>query len=101
VLNKNYNEKCDIWSLGVIFYMMLAGTPPFNAKSDSEIYEKILEGKYQLPERKFKNVSEDAKNLLGRMLEYDPVKRISARQALKHPWIACRRNSETNLYIDN
>jgi calcium-dependent protein kinase len=68
-------------------YIMLSGSPPFNAKTDKAIYQKILDGKVNFPNSKWDKVSEEAKNLILKMLEYDPAKRISARHALIHPWI--------------
>lgn len=87
VLNKKYNEKCDIWSCGVIVYIVLSGTPPFNGNSDSEIMKKVKSGKYTFDTPEFKNVSEKAKDFIGKLLTLDPEKRVSAEQALKHPWI--------------
>ncbi len=72
VIKKKYNEKCDIWSLGVILYIMLSGTPPFNGKNDKVIYEKILAGNVYFHEKKWSKVSSEAHDLILKMLEYDP-----------------------------
>lgn len=101
VIKKNYNEKCDIWSLGVILYMMLFGVPPFNGRTDKIIFDKILAGKYTLPEKKSLNISPEAKDLITKMLEYDPEKRISARQALNHPWCISSELPSNNLFLKN
>ena len=64
VLLKNYNEKCDIWSCGVILYILLCGKVPFNGKNDSEILQKIKGGKYDLNRHPFESVSDEAKDLI-------------------------------------
>lgn len=87
VLNKKYNEKCDIWSAGIIVYIILSGTPPFNGNSDAEIMKRVKAGKYTFDIPEFKNVSEKAKDFISKLLTYDPEKRVSAADALKHPWI--------------
>jgi calcium-dependent protein kinase len=66
---------------------MLSGTPPFNGKTDKIIYEKILAGNVYFTEKKWSKVSPEARELILKMLEYDPEKRISARHALLSPWI--------------
>ena len=82
VLNGDYGQECDIWSLGGVFYMMLTGHYPFDGRSRPEVFSKIKTGSYIPP----RNVSEECKNLLSKMLEVDRKKRISAADALKHPW---------------
>lgn len=86
VLNKSYNEKCDIWSLGVILYILLVGYPPFNGSDDKKIIDAVKKGKYTLDEPEWNEVSEEAVDLVKKCLTYDPDKRISASEALDHAW---------------
>ncbi len=85
VLQGKYNEKCDIWSCGVIMYILLSGKPPFNG-SDEEIYDKIQLGKFDIKSDNWMFVSQDAKDLIIQMLELNTEKRISAENALSHIW---------------
>jgi calcium-dependent protein kinase len=87
VLNKKYNEKCDIWSCGVILFILLSGQPPFNGQSDQEIMKKVRAGKFSFSEASWANVSDKAKDLITKLLTYDIDARPSAEQALQHPWI--------------
>lgn len=86
VLNKKYDEKCDIWSLGVILYILLVGYPPFNGSDDKKIIDAVKKGKYTLDEPEWDDVSEEAVDLVKKCLTYDPEKRISAGDALDHMW---------------
>ena len=85
ILAGNYNEKCDIWSSGVILYILLSGDPPFNGPSDAVIFSKIRQFKFDFPPEKWNNISPEAKDLISKMLlpEKD---RLSASQVLQHPW---------------
>ncbi|OII71297.1 calcium calmodulin dependent protein kinase [Cryptosporidium ubiquitum] len=87
VLRKKYDEKCDVWSIGVILFILLAGYPPFGGQTDQEILKKVEKGKYTFDSPEWKSVSEGAKDLIKQMLQYDSQRRISAQQALEHPWI--------------
>mmetsp|Transcript_20714 Transcript_20714/g.18121 ORF Transcript_20714/g.18121 Transcript_20714/m.18121 type:complete len:94 (-) Transcript_20714:1312-1593(-) len=78
VLDRNYNEKCDIWSCGVILYIMLSGFPPFNGDTDREIMKKVKEGHYSFDYEEWDVVSDEAKNLISKMMEKDINKRYSA-----------------------
>jgi calcium-dependent protein kinase len=86
VLRYDYNEKCDIWSCGVILFILLSGTPPFSGRSDAEILGKVRLGKYSFSNRVWRQVSVQAKDLIQRMMKVDVHARISAQQALEHPW---------------
>lgn len=87
VLAKNYGSKCDIWSCGVIAYIVLSGIPPFNGASDQEIMKKVKLGKFSFQDAVWGNVSDDAKDFITQLLTKDQDKRPSAEQALQHPWI--------------
>ena len=95
VLKNNYNEKCDMWSCGVIMYMMLSGQPPFKGDNDEEIYQSIKEGKYNFDDEKWDEISGDAKDLIKNLLIKDMNKRFSAKKALSHPWITKHRRNKT------
>ena len=82
VLKGQYNEKCDIWSCGVILYILVIGEYPFTGENKSEIINKIKKGKYNFPEGFFEKSSNEIRELISKCLQVDPNKRISARDAL-------------------
>ena len=85
ILNGKYTELCDIWSAGVILYILLSGDPPFNGPNDNAIYKKISQQKFTFPENKWKNISNDAKDLICHMLVPES-ERYNAEKVLQHPW---------------
>lgn len=87
VLQGSYTEKCDLWSIGVILYIMLSGKPPFSGSSDKEILRKVSEANYTLKSDIWQKRSDDVKQLITQLMEKDQLKRLSAREALNHPWI--------------
>jgi len=78
VLERRYDEKCDIWSCGVILYILLSGMPPFNGDDDEAIMESVKKGVLSFDSDEWRSVSLEAKRLIIKMLERDPRKRISA-----------------------
>ena len=96
VIKKNYNEKCDIWSCGVIMYILLSGMPPFGGEDDHEIMEKVKKGKYDLNCSPFNKISKNCIDLIQKLLTMDKDKRISAQEALVHPWF--KENKSKELY---
>jgi|TARA_B110001450_G_C17594066_1_gene470099 calcium-dependent protein kinase len=82
VLNNNYDEKCDLWSIGVILYILLCGYPPFNGANDDQIIKRVKQGKYRTDDEEWANISPEAIDLVNRLLTYNPNDRISAMQAL-------------------
>lgn len=87
VLKKSYTEACDLWSLGVIVYMLLSGAPPFYGKNDEAIKASIVHGEYQFPHELFRDVSDDAMAFVSCLLSYSIEYRYTAEQALTHPWL--------------
>lgn len=79
VLVGEYDEKCDIWSIGVLLYMLLSGNPPFNGNSDLAILEEVKRGQFQIEGGVWDDVSMTAKDLIVKMLEVNPNKRLSAK----------------------
>ncbi|XVE68510.1 hypothetical protein DITRI_Ditri09bG0073800 [Diplodiscus trichospermus] len=79
--------KTDMWSLGVILYILLSGYPPFIAQSNQQKQQMIISGEYNFHERTWKNISSSAKHLISDLLQVDPDRRPSAEQLLAHPWV--------------
>ena len=93
VIDKKYDEKCDVWSLGVILYIMLCGLPPFNSRGESEIYEKIKKLPVSFKGEVWNTVSDEAKLLIQKMLRKDPTTRIPISEVLSDPWIQNRAHN--------
>ena len=112
VLSRNYTELCDLWSCGVIMYILLTGRPPFNGINEEEIMKKIKDGVYDMSRYPWGIISEDAKDLIKGLLQVNPKKRFTAKQALEHKWFKNEKikasqtcynikNRQLNKLIDN
>lgn len=78
ILYGSYDIKCDIWSCGVILYIFFTGKPPFNGSSEDEILSSVKKGKYNMNLSQFKQISETGKDLMKKMLEKNPLDRLTA-----------------------
>ena len=88
VLTGYYTYKCDMWSVGVIVYMMLSGAPPFSGSEDSDVMAAVMRGEYQFaPVARWQGVSQEAKDFISRLLVLNPSERFGTSNALTHPWI--------------
>jgi calcium-dependent protein kinase len=94
VLSESYDEKCDIWSCGVILYILLCGYPPFNGDSDNEIMKAVKKGKYNFPNDDWSSISKDAISLITSMLKFTPKDRPSAGECLSHSWFRLIDNQD-------
>jgi len=85
--NEPYDRAVDLWSLGVILYILLCGFPPFYHESTAQLYKQIKKGEYDFPDPYWTDISAEAKNLVTCLLTVNPKKRITAEGVLAHPWI--------------
>lgn len=86
VLSRKYDKACDLWSIGVITYILLAGYPPFYGESDQEIFASVRHGYFDFPSPEWDNISTEAKDFITQLLQKDPAARMSATQSINHGW---------------
>ena len=99
VLKCEYDEKCDIWSCGVILYILVIGTYPFNGKDKNEILNNIEQGNYSFPKGFIENSSPEIRDLIQQCLQVDPSDRISAKKALNHPFFKLYEIKEFFIHV--
>jgi len=101
VLAGKYDHLSDMWSCGVIMYVMLCGYPPFFGESDSEVLAKVRLGNFTFNQADWKNISEDAKTLIRNLLKMNPKDRFTAEQTLAHDWIVKKAPKAKNVPLEN
>merc|ERR1712176_301778 len=106
VLAGKYDHQSDLWSCGVIMFVLLCGYPPFYGETDADVLSKVRLGNFSFNAADWKNVSEDAKNLIRMLLKMNPRDRYTAEQALNHEWIRNKAPKATNVslqsnFVDN
>ncbi|CAO3576412.1 unnamed protein product [Absidia cylindrospora] len=87
LLQKGHGRPVDLWSVGVITFVLLCGYTPFYGEDQAALFESIMSGKYEFDEEYWGDISDSAKNMIDNLLAFDPEKRITATDALQHPWI--------------
>lgn len=100
---QGYDCKCDMWSLGVIIFILLSGDIPFQGQNNRETFINIKKGKYEFKNPEWGNITEEGKDLIKKLLVLDPKKRLSSQEALKHPWFQMKNNKheyEKNSHFD-
>lgn len=95
VLTGTYTEKCDLWSIGVMLYIMLCGSPPFNG-SDDQIINKVKKGVWTFRGQAWASISDEAKDLVTKLMEKNTDVRLSAVDALAHPWLKDKVKTKFN-----
>ena len=87
-LKKRYDQSCDVWSTGIVAYILMCGYPPFNGETDEDIFEAIKLGHFIFHSQTWDHITSEAKDFITCLLRKDPRKRFTAFEALQHPWIS-------------
>lgn len=88
LMQKPYDAACDFWSLGVVLFILLSGMPPFYHEDNFELFEKIKKCDYSFKASVWKGVSNEAKDLISKLLTLEPAERLKGEAVMKHPWIS-------------
>lgn len=99
VLNGQYDSKCDTWSLGVLLYVFMSGYLPFQGDNRNEVFEKIANARFHFNHDEFKQCSELVLDFIRKLLVVDPKKRLSAADALNHPWFKSVQSRTAGVQI--
>jgi len=96
VLRKKYDKASDLWSVGVIAYILLCGYPPFNGADNCEVYDAVRKGRFQFPSADWSATSKESRDFIRCLLQRDPRKRMTVEEALNHPWIVQNLDNGTD-----
>jgi len=99
VLQGKYDQACDLWSAGVIMFVLLCGYPPFYGDTDAQVLQKVRRGEFTFVKEDWKSISVDAKDLITNLLKMDPTARFTAGQALTHPWVKDHAPQATHVNL--
>lgn len=101
VLAGDYDESCDIWSAGVILYIILCGYPPFYGNTDREILYRVQKAEFDFEGDEWEGISDSAKDLISKMIT-GPIKRLTAMEVINHPWVKKEqpKKKKINMNID-
>lgn len=99
LMRLGYDQQSDMWSVGCIVYLLLSGNLPFMGRSQKELFRKIVAGKYDFDDEEWGNVSEQAKDLVSKLLVLDPNKRITAAEAVRHEWLKASKDRLSNIML--
>ena len=95
VLEGNYDKRCDLWAVGVLTFMMLAGSPPFYGNNEIEIFSKVRTIDYDFAEEDWKDRSKEVQTFIFKLLNPNPDKRLTAEEAIEHEWLKTARKDHT------
>jgi calcium-dependent protein kinase len=105
---ERYDSKCDLWSCGIMMYFLLSGEFPFTGETEEEVFVNVLKGRFTFSSPIWDTISDQAKHLISGLLTTNPVRRLSAKQALEHKWIknnvrtvSSQTITETSLHFSN
>lgn len=98
---RDYGREVDLWACGVLLYITLSGQFPFFGDDEEEYYESVMRQEVEFPQEDWKHVSEAAKDLIGRLLEKEPGKRLEAVEALRHGWVMDETIEDTEMRQEN
>jgi len=100
-MSEHYDKSVDMWGIGIITYILLAGYPPFYADNDTQLFEKIMNADYDFDDECWDDVSDLGKDFIKHLLVKNPEERFTAEQAMEHPWINSSSVPDKALNIHN